>query len=88
MAGSLSHLTDKNGEFCFELIDNLGDAEEACEECFNRIRELKVEKEKIRDYLGHEREMHKFVSNEMSTWINRCMKAEKKLEEFKNDKED
>lgn len=37
MAGSLAHLVDENGAFTFDGIDNLGDAWEACEECFDII---------------------------------------------------
>ena len=40
MAGSLSHITGKDGEFCFDLIENMGDAHEALAECFYIIREL------------------------------------------------
>ena len=40
MAGSLSHITDDNGNFTMDLIDNLGDAHEALEECFDRIKLL------------------------------------------------
>ena len=35
MAGSYDHLrNDDTGAFRFDLIENLGDAHEACEECF------------------------------------------------------
>lgn len=40
MAGSLKHITDADGNFTMDLIENLGDAHEALEECFNKIREL------------------------------------------------
>ena len=40
MAGSLSHIVDANGSFTMELIENLGDAHEALEECFALIYEL------------------------------------------------
>lgn len=40
MAGSLDHLKDSNGNFTSDLIEDLGDAHEALEECFNRIKEL------------------------------------------------
>ena len=32
MAGSFSHCNDKDGSFRFDLIENMGDAYEACEE--------------------------------------------------------
>lgn len=37
MAGSLSHIVDDDGTFTMELIENLGDAHEALEECFQLI---------------------------------------------------
>lgn len=40
MAGSLNHLVTEDGAFTFDLIDNLGDAHEACEECFDIIAHL------------------------------------------------
>lgn len=40
MAGSLSHITDDDGKFRIELIENLGDAEEALEECHQIIAYL------------------------------------------------
>jgi hypothetical protein len=40
MSGSLAHITDENGNFTMELIETMGDAHEALEECFNIIQEL------------------------------------------------
>jgi hypothetical protein len=41
MAGSLNHIVDsETGKFCMDLIENLGDAHEALEECFDIIRYL------------------------------------------------
>lgn len=40
MAGSLNHMVDKKGRFSFELIENMGDAYQACEECFDIIAHL------------------------------------------------
>jgi hypothetical protein len=40
MAGSLNHIIDDDGSFTFELIENMGDAHEACEECFDIIAAL------------------------------------------------
>jgi hypothetical protein len=41
MAGSLSHIVDdETGKFRMDLIENLGDAHEALEECFQIIYEL------------------------------------------------
>ncbi len=41
MAGSYRHITTKNNEFIgIDLIDNLGDAYEALEECFLMIDNL------------------------------------------------
>lgn len=38
MAGSLNHIVDfKTGEFTMDLIENLGDAHEALEECFTLL---------------------------------------------------
>jgi len=45
MAGSLSHLVDEHGAFRFGLIENMGDAHEACEECFDIIALLVCEVE-------------------------------------------
>lgn len=38
MAGSLSHIVKKDGTFWMDLIENMGDAHEALEECFHVIR--------------------------------------------------
>ncbi len=41
MAGSYAHIVDKDNNFIgIELIDNLGDAWEALEECYNMIQYL------------------------------------------------
>jgi len=40
MAGSLNHIIDRDGKFTMNLIENLGDAHEALEECFMIIHEL------------------------------------------------
>jgi hypothetical protein len=40
MAGSYCHLRDEHGEFTFEHIGNMGDAHEACHECFFMINFL------------------------------------------------
>jgi hypothetical protein len=40
MAGSLNHIVDTDGSFTMSLIDNLGDAHEALEECYALIIEL------------------------------------------------
>lgn len=40
MAGSYAHLVAEDGAFQFDLIENLGDAHEACEECFDIIHTL------------------------------------------------
>ncbi|KKK99213.1 hypothetical protein LCGC14_2634990 [marine sediment metagenome] len=40
MAGSYKHLVAEDGTFTFDLIENMGDAYEACEECFEKIRRL------------------------------------------------
>ena len=37
MAGSYKHLTDDNGAFRFDLIENMGDAHEACQEMWTVI---------------------------------------------------
>ena len=40
MAGSLDHIVGDDGRFRMDLIENLGDAHEALEECFHIIRHL------------------------------------------------
>jgi hypothetical protein len=40
MAGSYNHLLDEQGRFHMDLIENLGDAHEALEECFGMIQVL------------------------------------------------
>ena len=37
MAGSLNHIVDDNGNFTFDTIENLRDAHEMAEQCFNLI---------------------------------------------------
>jgi hypothetical protein len=40
MAGSLNHIVCPNGRFTMDMIENMRDAREALEECFNVIRAL------------------------------------------------
>ena len=40
MAGSLNHIVNEDGTFTMELIENMGDAHEALEECHQIIAEL------------------------------------------------
>lgn len=40
MAGSLYHIVGEDGKFKMDSIENMGDAHEALEECFNIIYEL------------------------------------------------
>lgn len=40
MAGSLNHIIREDGKFTMDLIENLGDAHEALEECFTIIHAL------------------------------------------------
>ena len=40
MAGSLNHIIAEDATFTMDLIDGLGDAQEALEECFTLILEL------------------------------------------------
>ena len=40
MAGSFNHVCDDNGTFRFDLIENLGDAHEACEQMHALIMKL------------------------------------------------
>ena len=40
MAGSLNHLVGADGRFKMDFIENMGDAEEALEECYQLIHEL------------------------------------------------
>jgi hypothetical protein len=54
MAGSLSHITSGQGEFTMDLIDNMGDAHEALEECFGVIWWLtQGDPEDVRDAIDH-----------------------------------
>ncbi len=40
MAGSFDHCDKDDGTFCFDLIENMGDAHEACEEMHWLVRRL------------------------------------------------
>jgi len=40
MAGSLNHIIDDDGKFKFNTIENLGDAHEMGESCFDIIADL------------------------------------------------
>jgi len=50
MAGSLNHIVDDDGYFCSFTIENLGDAYEALEECFNIIYAMTGGKKKEINY--------------------------------------
>jgi hypothetical protein len=55
MAGSLSHIVDsRTGKFNMDLIENLGDAHEALQECFELIRTMTG---------GSRREVNKYCVN-------------------------
>lgn len=56
MAGSLAHIVSENGTFRMDLIENLGDAHEALDECFKIIFEISGGKrEEVNSFL---RELH------------------------------
>lgn len=40
MAGSYNHLLNDDGTFRFDMIENMGDAHEACQQCFAIIQHL------------------------------------------------
>jgi hypothetical protein len=40
MAGSYAHCVGLDGKFCFDLIDNMSDAHEACKMMFGMIQIL------------------------------------------------
>jgi len=42
MAGSFKHLVGEHDEFTFDFIENMGDAYEACEDCYHLILKLKL----------------------------------------------
>jgi hypothetical protein len=42
MAGSYQHLRAEDGSFTMERIENMGDAHEALEDCFNIIQSLRT----------------------------------------------
>ena len=47
MAGRIDHLSDEDGKFTMDLIENMGDAHEALEECYtviNKLQHLAIEK--------------------------------------------
>jgi len=61
MAGSLSHLIDKKtGGFRFDLIENMGDAYEACEECVAVIKSMR---EAIQKAEGELNQLEQFLDN-------------------------
>lgn len=49
MAGSYAHCRAEDGSFRFELIENLGDAYEACEEMFWMIEVLAADEAEIEE---------------------------------------
>ena len=68
MAGSLSHIVDvETGKYRFDLIENLGDAYEALDECFYLIKAMTGgEKEEINEYcrdLGFPNIKHNMTGN-------------------------
>lgn len=60
MAGSLNHIVDNDGQFTIDLIDDMGDAYEALEECFHIVHRLtqivgRSELDRICDELNYPR---------------------------------
>lgn len=61
MAGSLSHLIDEEtGEFRFDLIENMGDAYEACEDCVTIIKNIHADAKKAKEELE---QLEQFLDN-------------------------
>lgn len=61
MAGSLSHLVDEEtGEFRFDLIENMGDAHEACEDCVTVIKDIHASAKKVKEELE---QLEQFLDN-------------------------
>ncbi|MCP4989354.1 MAG: hypothetical protein GY928_25845 [Colwellia sp.] len=68
MAGSLNHLIDEEtGKFTMDLIDNLGDAKEALEECFSVIYDMTGGSKKKIDYYLKARKYPK-IKRDMSVY--------------------
>lgn len=68
MAGSLNHIVDpETGKFTMDSIDNLGDAHEALEECFEIIGYISGYNgawlNKVLDDLGFPRVRHFLVTS-------------------------
>jgi len=54
MAGSYDHIVNDRGEFIgTKYIDNLGDAQEALEECYYMIQYLAENEMKIQNAIGN-----------------------------------
>lgn len=51
MAGSREHVTADDGTFRWSLIDNMGDAYEACEDLFDQLRDCEQNNAVVRDVL-------------------------------------
>lgn len=49
MAGSYRHLVGRDGKFSMDLIEDMGDAREALEECYGRIGILAGDPERLED---------------------------------------
>jgi len=61
MAGSLFHLIDEEtGEFRFDLIENMGDAQEACVNCVEIIKKIETNAKKAEEELG---QLEQFLNN-------------------------
>jgi len=52
MAGSYQHCLNEDGTFRFDLIENMGDAYEACEEMFELIKILKLDLDAAYGFAG------------------------------------
>ena len=80
MTGSYGHCCNDDGSFRFDLIENLGDAHEACEDMHRRIAELEAK-------LAEERMIATKQANRLEEMDAELLYAEAKLAKAQADSE-
>jgi len=72
MAGSYKHCVSEDGSFRFDLIENMGDAHEACEDMFTRLAEAEA---LLRRWRGYDNEPFNSVKDKLRADTRRYLEG-------------
>lgn len=84
MAGSYEHCTTEDGKFTFDLIDDMGDAHEACQDMHGTIVTLHARVSELEQALRDSRGSLSFLLTEVKHWPVEIAEIDEILEGSKN----